>query len=160
MSAEAPTATAPPAPEPAAVVPSAAATDAAVAPEVVVVPETPLAKLTALLPDIIKTADYGEVWGVELSPNGHVPTQVVLQKFLTANSNDVAAAEKQLTSALEWRKEVQPAELVKQAFNKKKFGDVGYITTHKDEAGKETIITWNIYGAVKDNKETFGDVSE
>jgi hypothetical protein len=32
---------------------------------------------------------------------------------------------------------------------------------HKDEEkGKETVITWNVYGAVKDNKKTFGDVEE
>jgi phosphatidylinositol transfer protein SFH5 len=34
---------------------------------------------------------------------------------------------------------------------------MGYVTTHKD-GDKETVITWNIYGAVKDNKKTFGDV--
>ncbi|KAG6013483.1 hypothetical protein E4U54_006692 [Claviceps lovelessii] len=124
-------------------------------------PDTPLTKLTARLPDITSKAKHTEMWGVELSPSyAHVPTQVVLLKFLRANNNDVEAAGKQLASALEWRKEVQPTKLVSEAFSKKKFGDLGYVTSHKDEAGRETVITWNIYGAVKDNKATFGNVEE
>lgn len=131
------------------------------APAAAAAPETSLAKLTARLPDITKAADYKEMWGVELSPEtSHAPTQVVLVKFLRANNGDVAAAEKQLTSALEWRKKIQPGNLVSEAFDKKKFGDLGFVTAHKDEQGKETVITWNIYGAVKDNKATFGNVEE
>ncbi|GAO17598.1 uncharacterized protein UV8b_06077 [Ustilaginoidea virens] len=123
-------------------------------------PETPLAKFTARLSEITTRADHSEMWGVELSPSDHAPTQVVLRKFLRANNNDAAAAERQLLSALEWRKKMQPAKLATEAFNKTKFGELGYVTVHKDEAGKETVITWNIYGAVKDNKATFGNVEE
>ncbi|KAG5982073.1 hypothetical protein E4U55_002308 [Claviceps digitariae] len=131
------------------------------APAAPAAPETPLTKLTARLPDIINKAKHTEMWGVELSTSAaHAPTQVVLLKFLRANNNDVEAAEKQLTSALEWRKEVQPTKLVSEAFPKTKFGDLGYVTSHKDEDGKETVITWNVYGAVKDNKATFGNVEE
>ncbi|KAG6002398.1 hypothetical protein E4U21_003129 [Claviceps maximensis] len=123
--------------------------------------ETPLTKLTARLSDITNKAKHTEMWGVELSPSSaHAPTQVVLLKFLRANNNDVQAAEKQLTSALEWRRGVQPSKLVSEAFPKEKFGDLGYVTSHKDEAGKETIITWNVYGAVKNTKATFGNVEE
>lgn len=127
-------------------------------------PETPFTKLAARLPEITKSTGHTEMWGVELStatPDEHVPTKVVLQKFLRANSGDASAAEKQLTSALEWRKKIQPTALVDRAFDDKKFGGLGYVTVHKDEAkDKETVITWNVYGAVKDNKKTFGDVEE
>ncbi|KAK7398621.1 Phosphatidylinositol transfer protein sfh5 [Neonectria punicea] len=122
--------------------------------------ETPLVKLNARLAEIVSQAGHSEMWGVQLSDIDHVPTKVVLQKFLRANNNDVAAAEKQLTSALEWRKKMQPASLVTETFDKKKFNDLGFVTVHKAEDGKETIITWNIYGAVKDNKATFGNVAE
>ncbi|KAF7544429.1 hypothetical protein G7Z17_g9953 [Cylindrodendrum hubeiense] len=122
--------------------------------------ETPVIKLNARLADIIATASHSEMWGVQLSNIEHVPTKVVLQKFLRANNDDVAAAEKQLISALEWRKKMQPGSLVTETFDKNKFNDLGFITVHKDEAGKETIITWNVYGAVKDNKVTFGNVEE
>ncbi|KAH6887944.1 CRAL-TRIO domain-containing protein [Thelonectria olida] len=122
--------------------------------------ETPLTKLNARLADITAKAGHSEMWGVELSNLDHVPTTVVLQKFLRANNNDVALAEKQLSDALAWRKKMNPAALVTQTFDKKKFNDLGFITIHKADDGKETIITWNIYGAVKDNKATFGDVDE
>lgn len=122
--------------------------------------ESPVTKLNARLADITAAAGHSEMWGVQLSDIEHIPTMVVLQKFLRANNNDVAAAEKQLTSALEWRKKMQPGSLVTQSFDKKKFEDLGFVTIHKADDGKETIITWNIYGAVKDNKVTFGNVEE
>lgn len=124
------------------------------------VPDTPLTKLNAHLEDIFTKTGHREMWGVQLSNLDHVPTKVVLQKFLRANNDDVAAAEKQLTSALEWRKKTNPTWLVTQTFDEKKFRDLGFVTAHKGIGGKETIITWNIYGSVKDNKATFGDVEE
>ncbi|PTB80065.1 CRAL/TRIO domain-containing protein [Trichoderma longibrachiatum ATCC 18648] len=124
-------------------------------------PDTPLSRLTARLADIIKQSGHSEMWGVELSSDAsHAPTQVVLQKFLRANNGDVAGAEKQLGAALAWRQKWQPTKLVSQAFSKDKFGGLGFVTNHKDDAGNSTVITWNIYGAVKDNKATFGDVNE
>ncbi|KAF5682708.1 SFH5-phospholipid transporter [Fusarium circinatum] len=123
-------------------------------------PETPLTKLNARLEDIFTKTLHKEMWGVQLTNIDHVPTKVVLQKFLRANNDDPVAAEKQLTQALEWRKKMNPTALVTQTFDKSKFGDLGYVTVHKGENDKETIITWNIYGAVKDNKATFGNVEE
>lgn len=125
------------------------------------VTETSLTKFAARLPEILKAVAHTEMWGVELgNPAEHVPTKVVLQKFLRANNDDVAAAEKQLTAALEWRKEIQPTVLVKAFYDEAKFGGLGYVTVHKDDAGKETVITWNIYGAVKSFKTTFGNLDE
>ncbi|KAK5998981.1 Phosphatidylinositol transfer protein sfh5 [Cladobotryum mycophilum] len=142
------------APEPTVELPS----EAPNAPET---PQTPLSKLTDRLDDIIKQADHDEMWGVELSTDaGHIPTQVILQKFLRANSNDAAAAEKQLVSALEWRRTTDPVSLVHEAFDRSKFDGLGFVTIHTNEAGKETVITWNIYGSVKNKKATFGDVTE
>ncbi|KAJ4259609.1 Phosphatidylinositol transfer protein sfh5 [Fusarium torreyae] len=123
-------------------------------------PETPLTKLNGRLDDIFSKTSYKEMWGVQLSNIDHVPTKVVLQKFLRANNDDPVAAEKQLTQALEWRKKMNPTALVTQTFDKSKFNDLGFVTIHKGENGKETIITWNIYGAVKNNKATFGNVEE
>ena len=153
---------------PAAVVPPAEtserkveeASSPAAAPTAAPAPETSFSKLAARLPEIIKSAAHGEMWGVELSTPEHVPTKVVLQKFLRANNGDATAAEKQLSSALEWRKKLQPTALVAQTFDEKKYGGLGYVTVHKDDKGKETVITWNVYGAVKNNKKTFGDVEE
>lgn len=148
-------------PEPAATKekPEAPAEPEAAAPT----PETPVSKLAARLPELVKATGHGEMWGVELStsePEEHIPTKVVLQKFLRANNGDLPAAVKQLTAALEWRKKLQPLKLIDQVYDEDKYTGLGYVTTHKDAEGKETIITWNIYGAVKDKKKTFGDVQE
>jgi hypothetical protein len=122
---------------------------------------TPLAKLFKDLPTIIKEADHNEMWGVTLAGESHVPTSIVLEKFLRANANDVSKAKAQLIEALAWRKRMEPSKLIETEYDSAKFGDLGYVTTYQlaDRKGKE-IITWNIYGAVKDIKATFGDVEE
>ena len=53
----------------------------------------PLKELALRLPDLISKAGHSEIWGVRLSsPETHVPTQIVLQKYLNANDGDVAKA--------------------------------------------------------------------
>ena len=123
---------------------------------------TPLEQLLADLPAIIKEADHGEIWGVTLKDASHVPTTIVLEKFLRANSKDVTKAKAQLTEALQWRKKMDPVKLLNDVeFDKSKFGDLGYVTVYpKTDAHAKEIVTWNIYGAVKDNKATFGNVEE
>ncbi len=123
---------------------------------------TPLQQLLADLPSIIKQAEHGEIWGVKLGDGSHVPTTIVLEKFLRANTRDVTKAKAQLIEALKWRKKIDPAKLLNEVeFDKSKFGDLGYVTVYPqtDSHAKE-IVTWNIYGAVKDNKATFGNVEE
>lgn len=123
---------------------------------------SPLSDLFAELPSITEEAGYKEMWGVELSEDSHVPTTIVLEKFLRANTKDVAKAKAQLIQALKWRKDMQPIALLAETqFDPAKFGGLGYVTTYpkSDGHGKE-IVTWNIYGAVKDNKVTFGNVEE
>ncbi|GJC90865.1 phosphatidylinositol transfer protein SFH5 [Colletotrichum liriopes] len=123
--------------------------------------QTPLTSLFAKLPGILSEAKHNEMWGVQLSDGTHVPTTVVLQKFLRANDDDVSKAADQLQKALVWRRDTNPGKLLDDvSFDKKKFDELGYVTTHKDAQGKEMIITWNIYGAVKDKKTTFGNVDE
>ena len=116
----------------------------------------------AELPSIIKEADQKEIWGVELADETHVPTTIVLEKFLRANTKDVAKAKAQLIEALKWRKTVNPVKLLADVgFDNSKFGGLGYVTVYpKTEEHAKEIVTWNIYGAVKDNKATFGNVEE
>lgn len=135
---------------------------AAVTTKTTVTAETPLSKLTARLPAVLEQVGHSEMWGVELSASpDHAPSQVILQKFLRANNGDAAAGEKQLLAALEWRKKVNPVALISEVFDGAKFGGLGYVTVHPDATtGKETVITWNIYGSVKNNKATFGNVQE
>ncbi|KAH8591436.1 putative phosphatidylinositol transfer protein sfh5 [Bisporella sp. PMI_857] len=125
-------------------------------------PGGPLKALFAELPSITETAGYTEMWGVQLSEDSHIPTTIVLEKFLRANNRDVAKAKAQLIEALKWRKKIQPAKLLADnEFDATKFGGVGYVTTYPGaDGGKKEIVTWNIYGAVKDNKATFGNLEE
>jgi len=124
--------------------------------------ETPLSKLFAELPEIIKEADHKEMWGVELSDAFHVPTSIVLEKFIRANNKDVTKAKAQLIEALKWRKKIEPTKLLAETeFSSAKFGNLGYVTVYpKTESHEKEIVTWNIYGGVKDKQETFGNVEE
>lgn len=113
------------------------------------------------LSEILKTAEHNEMWGVTLQQDSsHAPTINVLIKFLRANEGDVKLAETQLTDALKWRKSMNPVELAEGSFSSSKFAGMGYLTNYADSNGKETVITWNIYGGVKDLGNTFGDADE
>ncbi|CZT02124.1 related to Phosphatidylinositol transfer protein sfh5 [Rhynchosporium graminicola] len=123
---------------------------------------TPQEQLLAELPSIIQEASHNEIWGVTLKDRSHVPTTIVLEKFLRANTKNVAKAKSQLIEALKWRKKMDPAKLLDEVeFDRSKFGGLGFVTVYpKTETPGKEIVTWNIYGAVKDNKKTFGDVEE
>jgi hypothetical protein len=123
---------------------------------------TPLSNLFAELPSIIATVGYTEMWGVELRNSSDVPTCIVLEKFLRANTQDVTKAKAQLIEALKWRKEVQPQKLLDETeFDQAKFGGLGFVTAYpKTESHEKEIVTWNIYGGVKDKQATFGDAKE
>lgn len=114
-----------------------------------------------------KAHEHPEIWGVTLAdPSTHIPSQIVLQKYLNANDGDLVKARDQLTKTLDWRKKTQPLELIKQTFSKDKFGGLGYVTVHHtpeegDEKDKaKEIFTWNVYGNVKAIDVTFGDLNE
>ena len=123
---------------------------------------TPLSTLFKELTSITEEAGHGEMWGVELKDASHVPTTIVLEKFLRANGKDAIKAKTQLTDALRWRKKMQPMKLLDDTeFDTSKFGDLGYVTVYPEGDGHaKEIVTWNIYGAVKDNLATFGNVEE
>lgn len=90
-------------------------------------------------------------------------TLLILQKFLRANQGQVNKACEQLLGALKWRKEFKPLEVKRQVFDKTKFQGLGYITKLKnvpESPNHVDIATFNIYGAVKDTKKTFGDLDE
>lgn len=123
---------------------------------------SPLSKFYSELPAILETAEYNEMWGIVLDPSEtHVQTSIVLEKFLRANTKDVPKAKAQLIEALKWRKTMQPQKLLESTeFDKAKFGNLGYVTSYNTSDGGKEVITWNIYGAVKNVKKTFSDVPE
>jgi hypothetical protein len=124
----------------------------------------PLSKFLAELPKILETTDHSEVYGVPLVAGSELPdfhTLLILQKFLRANANDLEKAKVQLLGTLEWRKEFNPLKATEEIFPAKKFGGLGYVTEIDSKEGKgKDIVTWNIYGAVKDYGETFLPLDE
>jgi hypothetical protein len=116
---------------------------------------------------VARAHGHPEIWGVTLAdPATHIPTQIVLQKFLNANDGDMDKAKLQLTGALDWRAHMKPLDLAKKAFSKTKFGCLGFVTTYTVPAadptkpGTKEVFNWNIYGGVKSIDETFGDLSQ
>ena len=90
-----------------------------------------------------------------------MPQQVILQKFLRANAGDATKAAEQLEKVLKWRKEFKPLDAVNEVFDKTRFEGLGYVTQLKGIPGSlnsSDVAVFNIYGAVKDNKKTFGDL--
>ena len=122
-----------------------------------------LTNLYEKLPSILSATGHREMFGVPLKEDYRdIPTINILIKFLRANDGNVKEAEEQLRKALEWRKKMDPAALLeKGSYNPAKFDGLGYMTKYKTGDDKEdVIITWNIYGGVKDMDYTFGDVDE
>lgn len=123
--------------------------------------EHPLSQFLAQLPAILETAAHNEIYGVKLDAAGSFHTKLILQKFLRAQGNDVEKAKEQLSKALIWRKEFQPEKCLEDKFSKEKFAGLGFVTVLEkvpQSVNEKDICTWNIYGAVKDNKKTFGDL--
>lgn len=122
---------------------------------------TPIQELWSLA----KAHGHPEIWGVNLAdPVSHVPSQIVLQKYLNANDGDIAKAKDQLRKTLDWRAKMKPLELTSKKFNRRKFQGLGYVTVYgapdaADPEAKE-VFTWNIYGSVKHVEETFGNLDE
>lgn len=126
---------------------------------------TPVKAPIQQLWSLAKAHDHSEIWGVQLAdPDTHVPSQIVLQKYLNANDGDLTKAQDQLTKTLDWRKQNKPLELMKQHFDSGKFAGLGYVTTYGtvDPSNPEAkeVFTWNVYGIVKDIDKTFGDLKE
>ena len=114
--------------------------------------KTPFEEFDAKVADILKEVDHDEMWGVKLvtPASSHVPTQIVIQKFLNANDGDLAKSIDQFKGALKFRKEKKPLELIKKSFSAAKFADLGAVTVYpvKDSSVPE-VFTWNLYGNVK-----------
>ncbi|KAK4140455.1 uncharacterized protein C8A04DRAFT_14930 [Dichotomopilus funicola] len=122
---------------------------------------TPIDKLWAAA----KAEKHPEIWGVTLAdPETHIPTRIILQKYLNANDGDLAKAKDQLIKTLHWRSQARPVELVKKAYLRAKFEGLGYVTQYRQEGSTEPtgneVFTWNIYGSVKSIDETFGDLQD
>lgn len=124
-------------------------------------PEHPLTKFYDLFEGLVKQAEHSEVYGIQLTKSNPFHTKLILQKFLRANQNDLDKAKQQLLETLKWRKEFDPVKAMSESFNKARFGGLGYVLEVEgvpESKNAKDIATFNIYGAVKDKKQTFGEL--
>ncbi|KAF3928636.1 Patellin-4 [Arthrobotrys entomopaga] len=123
----------------------------------------PLAAIYRKLPEIFERGGaYKEVFGITLvyekdSTSPDFGTLLILQKFLRANSNNIEKAVEQLASTLRWRQEKKPLESMAIEYNREAFEGLGYVQVINSTG---EVLTWNIYGAVKSYKKTFGDLEQ
>ncbi|ORY62840.1 phosphatidylinositol transfer protein SFH5 [Leucosporidium creatinivorum] len=125
--------------------------------------EHPLLKLHARLPTILESAQHSRIWCVQLASSSPPPfdTLLILQKYLRSNANDLDKAEEALTKTLKWRREFgldQEGEKAKEGVDGEEFKGLGVITEVGDAVEGSKVVTWNLYGVVKDKEATFGDV--
>lgn len=124
-------------------------------------PDHPLTKLYNLIPSLTVQASHTEIYGIELSHSNPFLTKLICQKFLRANQNDVAKAEKQLLETLKWRKAFDPAAAAAAEYPVERFEGLGAIVEIEGVPGSKRerdVVTFNVYGSVKDGRGTFGDL--
>lgn len=122
----------------------------------------PLTKLFDTFDELVKEAGHDEVYGIKLSKDSPFHTKLILQKFLRANANDVEKTKQQLLETLKWRKEFDPPKAAQETFDKDRFDGLGYILEVEgvpESSNPKDVVTFNVYGTVKDNKKTFGDLN-
>lgn len=108
----------------------------------------------AKVPEICKSAEYSELWGYDLlTLEKGIVQEKLLRKFLVANNYEEAAAQDQLKKCLKWRKEFNPLKAAFSEQHKPEFENLGVIT----KLPSQKVLTWNLYGAVKNRQELFGD---
>lgn len=131
--------------------------------------ETLVEQFSKLLPEIVTKVSYNELWGYPLIKPADFEdtkttrrfkysdkvTEVILNKYLKANKNDLIKAKEQLTKTLEWRRDFNPIGCIDEVHDDI-FKSFGFLSTF-DSNGKERAVTWNIYGAAEDPKTLFED---
>lgn len=93
-----------------------------------------LNKLLAVLPGIIKSVEYSELYGYDLNtiediPDGLIIRDRLLDKFLVANKYNVDQAAFQLQNTLEWRKNFNPLSAGFRENHEEVFKQIGVITS-------------------------------
>ncbi|KAA8909415.1 CRAL-TRIO domain-containing protein [Sphaerosporella brunnea] len=135
--------------------------------------EHPIIQLFKKVPEVLTaSAGYNELWGLTLAgpttessgdsvEQPTFSTALILQKFLRANANDQGKAFSQLKDTMVWRKSFFGTDgEVSKGWSDEKFKGLGYITVNKTKSGAIKVVCWNVYGATKDLKKTFGDLDE
>jgi hypothetical protein len=115
-----------------------------------VIPEAKLDHMQNSCDKMMSELNHHEMWGVQLvgTDTKHLPTRLVLAKFLQANAGDKFEAMRQFRKALIWRKKSNPRQLMKRVFDSKRFAGIGYIQEQQGVDGK-VVVVFAFYGHMK-----------
>lgn len=105
------------------------------------------------LPGVIEKAEHSELYGHDLNTAEQGVKEILLKKFLQANNYELEAAKTQLLKTLKWRKSFCPLSAAFKETHNEVLDSIGLVTKQNDQ-----VITWNLYGVVKDRKTVFGDL--
>lgn len=105
---------------------------------------TQLKKLIALVPGIIKEAEYSELYGYDLnkladSEDGLIIRDRLLKKFLTANKFVVNDSADQLKATLAWRRDFNPLSAAFLETHSEKLSSLGSITSVPITLGPKVV---------------------
>jgi len=101
------------------------------------------------LQNLMRELAHHEVWGINLVDDNikHLPTRLVLAKFLQASNNDTEEALKRLRSTMIWRKRTKPRELMTHVYCHEKFAGIGFVHNHEDDEGR-VVAAFTIFGDI------------
>ncbi|OIW30643.1 hypothetical protein CONLIGDRAFT_713235 [Coniochaeta ligniaria NRRL 30616] len=121
------------------------------------IPVDKLNKLQKACHKVMQELDYNEMWGVHLvgDNRNHIPTRLILAKFLQANSGETFEALIQLRAALMWRKKTTPRKHMTTIFDAKMFAGLGYIHDFQSIDGR-AVAVFTMFGHA--NKELLTNI--
>ncbi|KAI5951190.1 SFH5 [Candida jiufengensis] len=119
--------------------------------------------LIELLPQILSelnNPDYDEIFGYRINTNEkpHVNVPVrneILLKYLAADKYDLELAKKRIINCLNWRNKFQPLHAAFEEKFDSELNELGVITNFNNTGANLKIITWNLYGNLKNPKKIF-----
>lgn len=126
--------------------------------------DEPFQKLIDKHAKALREADYDEVYGISLTPSPF-HRNLILQRFLRANANNVEIALAQLTATLTWRKHFQPLKAKDEVFSKERYGGLRYVVQLQGKPGSVNdtdIVIRNLRHLRRpmDSKVTFADLDD
>lgn len=115
------------------------------------------------IPGILKgteNPEYDEMYGyrINVDTEEYVDVAVrdeILLKFLIANEYNVEETKKKIISALNWRHSFNPLSAAYDESFDERLTSLGLLTNFEAESSNMRVVTWNLYGNLKDPKDLF-----
>ncbi|KAI3402702.2 SFH5 [Candida oxycetoniae] len=124
---------------------------------------TKLAQLLSSIPNILGKTDkpeYDEIFGHRINTDDKEYVDIpkrneILLKFLAADAYDLSLSTERIIKTLNWRHRFQPLRAAFEEKFNKELDDLGVVTNFPSANANLHIITWNLYGNLKNPKNLF-----